>query len=137
MPVKLEHIRTPEAADWLDLEKIHQDTAENGFKKNSSELQQWLNDGGWIVAGRFNDRLIGAFLAKEASPNSVELSQAGVRTVTQRRGVIHQMIHFMSKWSNEQNKSLVVNDCPAELHAALSHRDFVQSDTTWIYNPLR
>lgn len=137
MPVKLEHIRTPEAADWQDLEKIHLDTAIDGFTKNPEQLQQWLNDGGWIVAGRFNDRLIGAFLAREVAPNVVELSNAGVRTVTQRRGVLHQMIHFVSKWSREEGKALQVSECPPDFSPALEHREFVRNDTFWVYNPLR
>lgn len=137
MPVKLEHIRTPEAADWQDLEKIHLDTAADGFTKNPEQLQQWLKDGGWIVAGRFNDRLIGAFLAREVAPNVVELSCAGVRTVTQRRGVLHQMIHFISKWSREEGKTLQVSECPPDFGRALEHREFVRNNTLWTYNPLR
>lgn len=127
MPVKLEHIHTPTAADWQDLEKIHQDTGATGFAADRSALEQWLADGGWIIAGRFNDRLIGALLAQETR-GGVTLSQAGVRSVTQRRGVMHQMLHFIQRWAQEEDKRLVVRDCPENLQPALQHRGFMAAD---------
>src|SRR5690606_15898482 len=90
MPALLEQINKPAEADWIDLEKIHQDTASNGFLLNRQQLQAWFDQGGWVMAGRFNDRLIGALLAKQTE-QGIELSQAGVRTITQRRGVMHQL----------------------------------------------
>ena len=127
MPVKLEHLHTPTTVDWQDLEKIHQDTASNGFRLTQEQLHSWLEDGGWIIAGRFNDRLIGALLARE-TPAGVELSQAGVRSVTQRRGVMHQMLHFIQRWAQEEGKRLLVRDCPENLRPALQHRGFMAAD---------
>lgn len=134
MPVRLEHIHTPSAADWQDLEKIHQDTASDGFTLTQQQLQSWLDDGGWIMAGRFNDRLIGALLARR-SATGVELSHAGVRTVTQRRGVMHQLLHFICRWSDAEQQPLQVTDCPEILQPALAHRQFRQQDKHWVYTP--
>ena len=133
MPVRLEHIRTPTAADWLDLEKIHLDTGSTGFAADRATLEQWLADGGWVMAGRFNDRIIGALLARETA-NGVELSQAGVRTITQRRGVMHQMLHFVQRWAREEGKVVCIAHCPAALENALQHRDFRRINDSWRYN---
>ncbi len=133
MPVRLEHISTPTAADWLDLEKIHLDTGTAGFAADRATLEQWLADGGWVMAGRFNDRIIGALLARETS-QGIELSQAGVRTVTQRRGVMHQMLHFIQRWAGEEGKVLSITACPDALQPALDHRGFTSVGAIWKYN---
>ncbi len=100
MPVKLEHLTAPTDADWNDLNKIHQDTAISGLTLSETDMKGWLTADRWIVAGRFNDRVVGAFLA-ERNQNEVRLSQAGVRSITQRRGVMHQMIHFIQRWADQ------------------------------------
>ena len=131
MPVLLEHIHQPTTADWQDLEKIHLDTSDNGFLYNKEQLQQWFNEGGWVMAGRFNDRIIGAVLAKEVA-GEVLLSQAGVRTITQRRGVMHQLFHFIGVWRKEEEKTLRINQCPLPLQTALIKRGFVQKNSYWL-----
>lgn len=136
MPVLLEHIHEPTPADWLDFEKIHLDTAEHGLVSDPKQLQQWLNEGGWIMAGRFNDRIVGALLAKETlneSNNEIQLSQAGVRTITQRRGVMHQLLHFICHWAEQEKKHLRVSQCPLHLQAALEKRGFRQQQDDWLY----
>lgn len=132
MPVLLEHIHQPTAADWQDLEKIHLDTADNGLLFNKEQLQQWLNEGGWIMAGRFNDRLVGALLAKKVG-GEVQLSHAGVRTITQRRGVMHQLLHFICVWSKTEQNTLRINQCPLPLQTALIKRGFTQKNDYWLY----
>lgn len=130
MPVLLEQIHRPTEADWTDLEKIHNDTAHDGLLLNPQQLQQWLDEGGWVMAGRFNDRLIGALLAKETA-QGIELSQAGVRRITQRRGVMHQLLHFICAWSKTQGKVLRISSCPSVLAAALEKRGFTEQDGVW------
>lgn len=125
MPVLLEHIHEPTPADWVDLEKIHLDTAKNGFTSNKDQLKQWFKDGGWVMAGRFNDRIIGALLAKEVN-GEVVLSQVGVRTITQRRGVMHQLFHFICAWAKQEQRSLRIAQCPLELQVPLIKRGFSQ-----------
>ncbi|MFY9180141.1 MAG: acetyl-CoA sensor PanZ family protein [Venatoribacter sp.] len=132
MPVLLEQINKPAEADWIDLEKIHQDTASNGFLLNRQQLQTWFDQGGWVMAGRFNDRLIGALLAKQTE-QGIELSQAGVRTITQRRGVMHQLMHFITHWAKENQKTLYIAECPKHLEAALLKRGFELSGSTLLY----
>lgn len=132
MPVLLEHLTQPNSADWQDLEKIHQDTADNGLTLSSEQLQQWLAEEGWIMAGRFNDRILGALLAKEHD-NLVELSQAGVRTLTQKRGVMHQLLHFICAWSQEHNKTLVIKTLPTNLQQSVLARGFQKRDEAWYY----
>lgn len=104
MPVKLEHLTQPADADWNDLEKIRSETAPQGLDAGMP-LQQWLTPERWIIGGRFNDRIIGALLAEKCA-DKVILTHAGVRTITQRRGVLHQMIHFLQTWAAEQNITL-------------------------------
>lgn len=133
MPIKLEQIQSPNEADWNDLNKIHQETPNNGLVYDQAQLEQWLASGGWLIAGRFNDRIIGVILAKRQD-NIVELSQAAVRQITQRRGVMHQMLHFIQRWADENAIQLAISDCPDFLADALSHRHFKQNEGTWRYN---
>ncbi len=132
MPVLLEHIHEPTPADWVDLEKIHLDTAENGFNLSKDQLKQWLNEGGWVMAGRFNDRIVGALLAKKVN-GEIQLSQAGVRTITQRRGVMHQLFHFICVWATEEKQCLRIDQCPLSLQPALIKRGFIQKHDYWLY----
>ncbi|UXD86232.1 PanM family protein [Thalassolituus hydrocarboniclasticus] len=134
MPVKLEHIQSPADADWNDLDKIHQETSTDGLTSDRAALEQHLRSGGWIMAGRFNDRIIGVILASDSS-EGVLLQQAAVRTITQRRGVMHQLLHFIQGWANNEGKTLLIKDCPEALTTALEHRNFTAKDSFWIYNP--
>lgn len=132
MPVLLEHIHQPTDADWQDIEKIHQDTADHGLTFNRQQLEQWLAEGGWLMAGRFNDRLIGVILAKRTN-QEIELSQAAVRKLTQHRGVIHQLVHHIQAWSTEQQCPLFIHHCPPDFNSALQKRGFVLFEGTWHY----
>lgn len=132
MPVLLEHLHQPTEADWNDLEKIHQDTASNGLTLNRTELENWLASGGWIMAGRFNDRLIGAVLAKDNGQH-IELSHAGVRKLTQKRGVMHQLLHFICTWSQQQQKTLWVKTSDNILQQSLQKRGFIIQDGACYY----
>ncbi|WP_186436026.1 acetyl-CoA sensor PanZ family protein [Thalassolituus sp. C2-1] len=134
MPVKLEHIQSPADADWNDLDKIHQETTTNGLLSDRTALEQHLQSGGWIMAGRFNDRIIGVILANESN-EGVLLQQAAVRTITQRRGVMHQLLHFIQQWATGEGKTLRIEACPDDLTAALQHRGFTLKDNLWTYNP--
>ncbi|WP_370292228.1 acetyl-CoA sensor PanZ family protein [Thalassolituus sp.] len=119
MPVKLEHITQPTPDDWNDLIKIQGDTSPEGPVADPSE---WLGEDQWYICGRFNDRIIGALQARR-SGDQVHLIRPGVRTITQRRGVLHQMIHFMQTWATSENLTLTVEaDCA--LRTALESRGF-------------
>ncbi len=138
MPVKLEHLTTPADADWLDLEKIIAETAPTGLNPGAAaagtDLRQWLSDDRWIMGARFNDRIIGAVLA-ERQGSVVTLSAAGVRKITQRRGVMHQLLHFIQRWAGEQNLTLQVNMNDCGLRAPLCSRGFSGDDDRLQYQP--
>ncbi|WP_320821448.1 acetyl-CoA sensor PanZ family protein [Thalassolituus sp.] len=137
MPVKLEHLTTPTDADWNDLSKIHQDTAVSGLTLSEIDMKDWLTVDRWIVAGRFNDRVVGAFLV-ERNQNEVRLSQAGVRSITQRRGVMHQMIHFIQRWADQNTLTLIIGLADTNMNDALKEalikRGFASKDDALTYN---
>lgn len=128
MPVVLEHITQPTEDDWEDLEKIRADTGASpgalGFRSTRADLEGKLNDDFWILAGRFNDRLVGAMLLTRQG-NELELSQAGVRTITQRKGVLHQLLFLLDRWTNEHDMTVFVHseDTPEELQKAMARRN--------------
>ena len=135
MPVKLEHIRTPSDADWIDIEKIHKDTApQQGLTSTPLEISTRIAAGDWMVAARFNDRIIGLLLVRQQD-NQVLIDQAGVRTLTQRRGVMHQTITLLGQWATEQSLTLVCQNVPVALQTALEHRGFRSQDNLWIKTP--
>lgn len=83
MPVIAERITQPSKQDLIDLDK----TCEGD--------KQWLHDalasGDWLIGGRFNDRLVAAFLLKNAE-NHWQLQHLQVRAITRRRGVARQTL---------------------------------------------
>jgi len=131
MPVRLEHIHQPSDADWQDIEKIHQETSENGLTDNQEQLQQKLANGSWVLAGRFNDRIIGLMIATETE-QGVQLEQAAVRKITQRRGVIHQLLHHTQKWASEENKTLIIQSLPDDLQGPAERRGFTKKSNNWV-----
>lgn len=136
MPIRLEQIRQPTAEDWADLEKIHKDTQSEGLTLSQESIQSWLNAGGLILGGRFNDRLVGMALAKDQQEESVLLlTQAAVRAVTQRRGVMHQLIELTKSWAKENKRSVIIPQVPEHLCPALEKRSFKATDGVWRYTP--
>lgn len=131
MPVKLEHLTQPNDADWVDLEKIQTETAPYGLAA-ATDLKNWPDATHWFIAGRFNDRIIGALLA-EKSGDVITLSDAGVRQITQRRGVMHQMVHFIQKWADESGYSLAAKVSDDSLKSALLKRNFNAAGELLIY----
>ena len=66
MPVHLEHITQPTQQDWIDLGKIYTDAPQEWLTDASdiqASLQELLDQGEWLIAGRFNARLLGALKA--------------------------------------------------------------------------
>jgi len=136
MPVHLEHISQPTEQDWIDLGKIYTDAPQEWLSNASdikASLQQLLDKGTWLIAGRFNSRLLGALQA-EKDGNNIILRHFCVRKVTINRGVAHQMLHHMSTWADENRFSLIAKDVPAELANALKSRNFIPKDNDFIRN---
>ncbi len=128
MPVVLEHITAPTEDDWADLEKIRADTGATpdsaGFTSTRQDLEGHLDNNHWILAGRFNDRLVGAMLITRQG-HELELSQAGVRTITQKKGVLHQLLFLLHRWTTEHNLSLFAHadNTPPDFQKALARRN--------------
>lgn len=131
MPVKLEHLTEPTEDDFADFEKIRNDTAPHGLAVDEP-LQEWINQNRWVIGGRFNDRIIGALLA-EQNGDHVRLSNAGVRRITQGRGVMHQMLHFLCKWADEESLVLEFIDSKDSLSEAILRRNFERQGDILVY----
>lgn len=137
MPVHLEHITQPTQQDWIDLGKIYTDAPQEWLTDTrdiQASLQELLDQGEWLIAGRFNARLLGALKA-EKDGNTINLRHLCVRNVTINRGVAHQMLHHMNKWADENGYILVAKDVPDELSAPLISRGFTQDSANFIRNP--
>lgn len=136
MPVHLEHISQPTEQDWIDLGKIYTDAPQEWLSNASdikASLQQLLDKGTWLIAGRFNSRLLGALQAEKDGSNII-LRHFCVRKVTINRGVAHQMLHHMSTWADENGFLLIAKDVPAEFASALKSRNFIPKDNDFIRN---
>lgn len=137
MPVHLEHVSQPTDQDWIDLGKIYTDAPQEWLENSAdikSSLQTLLDQGIWFIAGRFNERLLGALKA-EKEGNNIYLSHFCVRKVTINRGVAHQMFHHMGKWADTNGYTLVIKDLPEELANSLKNRGFTEKGTDFIRNP--
>ena len=136
MPVHLEHISQPTEQDWIDLGKIYSDAPQEWLSDASNiqaSLQQLLDQGTWLIAGRFNARLLGALKAVKEG-NTIYLSHFCVRKITINRGVAHQMLHHMSTWADENGYTLIAQDVPQEFATALKNRGFISKDNDFIRN---
>ncbi|MBA35427.1 MAG: aspartate 1-decarboxylase autocleavage activator PanM [Oleispira sp.] len=136
MPVHLEHISQPTDQDWIDLGKIYTDAPQEWLSNSSDikgSLQALLDNDYWLIAGRFNSRLLGAMQAKKDG-SDITLSHFCVRNVTINRGVAHQMLHHISKWANENGYRLIAKGVPAELSNSLIKRNFTKKGDDFICN---
>ncbi|MFT4941807.1 MAG: GNAT superfamily N-acetyltransferase [Paraglaciecola sp.] len=136
MPVHLEHIRQPTQQDWIDLSKIYSDAPQEWLSDATdiqASLQQLLDKGTWLIAGRFNARLLGALEAKK-NGNNITLSHFCVRKITINRGVAHQMFHHLGTWADKNGFTLVAKDVPKALVSAFKNRGFVFRNNDLIRN---
>ncbi|POA20697.1 aspartate 1-decarboxylase autocleavage activator PanM [Pseudomonas sp. FW300-N1A1] len=93
MPIVVESLRDPSYQDQQDLQKIYQDAPHwlfAPFDGAAQLIEDSLLDGA-LIAGRFNDRLLGAARLERHS-NTWQLSQLCVRKVTRRRGVAERLV---------------------------------------------
>ena len=137
MPVHLEHITQPTQQDWIDLGKIYTDAPQEWLTDANdiqASLQELLDQGEWLIAGRFNARLLGALKAKKDG-NTIHLRHLCVRNITIKRGVAHQMLHHISKWADENGYILIAQSVPDSLTAPLTTRGFTHNNANFIRNP--
>jgi len=107
MPIIVEPLCEPTAQDQQDLQKIYRDAPDWLFVPFSADaqlIQDCLQDGSFI-AGRFNDRLLGA--ARLQRHQSVwHLSHLCVRKITRRRGVAERLVTEAQKMASQAGATL-------------------------------
>ena len=93
MPIIVELLNQATSQDRQDLQKIYRDAPDWLFAPFSGEAQlieDCLRDG-TLIAGRFNDRLLGA-ARLQRHQDAWYLSQICVRKITRRRGVAERLV---------------------------------------------
>ena len=107
MPVIVELLNEATYQDQQDLQKIYRDAPDWLFAPFASDLQlieACLRDGS-LIAGRFNERLLGA--ARLQKHQDVwHLSQLCVRNITRRRGVAERLVNEAQKLASQSGATL-------------------------------
>ncbi|PCM99812.1 aspartate 1-decarboxylase autocleavage activator PanM [Pseudomonas aeruginosa] len=96
MPVIVETLAQPSAQDRLDLAKIYADAPDWLFAPHAD---------GELIAGRFNDRLLGAALLRRGD-DAWQLSHLCVRGITRGRGVGRRLLDEARRLAAEAGKPL-------------------------------
>lgn len=106
MPVYVEYVRQPSAQDRSDLAKIYADAPAWLLAPHAS-AEALIEAGiatGTLIAGRFNDRLLGAALLQPGE--SWQLSHLCVRQITRHRGVGRRLLDESQRLAKEASKAL-------------------------------
>ncbi|KQV10959.1 acetyltransferase [Pseudomonas sp. Root329] len=107
MPIVVEPLNEATYQDQQDLQKIYRDAPDWLFAPFTGDLQlieACLLDGS-LIAGRFNDRLLGAARLQRHS-DVWHLSQLCVRKVTRRRGVAERLVNEAQKMASQSGATL-------------------------------
>ncbi|MBK5509796.1 acetyl-CoA sensor PanZ family protein [Pseudomonas sp. TH15] len=107
MPVIVETLADATYQDQQDLQKIYRDAPHWLFAPFAGDVQLiegCLRDGS-LIAGRFNDRLLGAGRLQR-QPNVWHLSQICVRKITRRRGVAERLVNEAQKMASQSGATL-------------------------------
>lgn len=118
MPVVVELIREPAAQDRLDLAKIYVDAPAwllQPYPDTEAMIAASLADGA-LLAGRFNDRLLGA-ARLERHADGWRLSHLCVRKLTRRRGVGRRLLEEAQRLATEAATTLTLVAPPDQLEA--------------------
>ena len=107
MPVHVETLTTASAQDRLDLAKIYADAPDWLFPPHADAGQLIAAGlaGGTLIAGRFNDRLLGAALL-ERNDDCWRLSHLCVRRITRGRGVARRLLDEARRLAGAAGKPL-------------------------------
>ena len=121
MPIFIEQIADPIAADFNDLVKIYTDYPLHGHKGASSDdVSLWLREqlGAATItlyAARFNGRLLGAlWIQKNKADAHWALEHLCVRGLTRRRGVADMLIGEVLLYAQQAGAKVVINDLVPE-----------------------
>ncbi|AFY17473.1 aspartate 1-decarboxylase autocleavage activator PanM [Pseudomonas sp. UW4] len=107
MPIIVEPLNQATSQDRQDLQKIYRDAPDWLFAPFSGEAQlieECLRDG-TLIAGRFNDRLLGA-ARLQRHQDAWRLSQICVRKITRRRGVAERLVAEAQKMAAQSGMTL-------------------------------
>ncbi|QZP34777.1 acetyl-CoA sensor PanZ family protein [Pseudomonas sp. DR48] len=107
MPIIVEPLNEATYQDQQDLQKIYRDAPDWLFAPFSGDVQMiegCLRDGS-LIAGRFNDRLLGA-ARLQRHPGVWHLSQICVRKITRRRGVAERLVNEAQKMAAQSGAVL-------------------------------
>tara|TARA_Y100001949_G_scaffold30934_1_gene24063 strand:- start:19928 stop:20386 length:459 start_codon:yes stop_codon:yes gene_type:complete len=107
MPVFVEAVTEPSQQDRIDLAKIFADAPAwllTPYADAAALIEAGLADHS-LIAGRFNDRLLGAALLQRGSPNW-RLSHLCVRKLTRRRGVGARILEESRRLASEAGQDL-------------------------------
>lgn len=107
MPVYVETVSQPSDQDHIDLAKIYADAPAWLFAPHAdgAALVAAGVARGVLIAGRFNDRLLGAALL-ERFEDRWRLSHLCVRNITRRRGVARRLLDEARRRAAEANMPL-------------------------------
>ncbi|MHB9798241.1 acetyl-CoA sensor PanZ family protein [Pseudomonas sp. MT3] len=107
MPVIVQHLTQPSDQDRQDLLKIYADAPDwllLPFANAEALVEQGLREGR-LLAGRFNDRLLGAAWI-ERNADTWNLSRLCVRKVTRGRGVARRLLEEAQRLAILQGAAL-------------------------------
>lgn len=107
MPVYVETLTEPSQQDRIDLEKIFADAPAwllAPYTDAAALIDAGLFDGS-LIAGRFNDRLLGAALLKRGAQHWC-LSHLCVRKITRRRGVGKRIVEESQRLAGNAGSAL-------------------------------
>jgi ribosomal protein S18 acetylase RimI-like enzyme len=107
MPIIVEPLNEATYQDQQDLQKIYRDAPHwllAPFNGELALIEGCLKDGS-LIAGRFNDRLLGA--ARLTRQQGLwHLSQICVRKITRRRGVAERLVNEAQKMASQAGATL-------------------------------
>ena len=118
MPVFVEAVTEPSPQDRIDLAKIYADAPSwllAPYADAAALIEAGLADRS-LIAGRFNDRLLGAALLQRGAPHW-RLSHLCVRKITRRRGVGKRILEECRRLAAESANELHLAAPPAQLEA--------------------
>ena len=115
MPVHVVAIDTPSAQDLIDLGKIYADAPDwllAPYASAEALIEAGLSQR-TLIAGRFNDRLLGAAILHR-DEHAWRLSHLCVRKITRRRGVGKRILDETGRLAEEAGR-------PLRLSAPMEH----------------
>jgi GNAT superfamily N-acetyltransferase len=131
MPVLVEEISEPSSQDFIDLQKVFQDAPDwllAPFTSREALIHTAIAEHR-LLAGRFNDRLLGAALLDKGEQHW-RLSHLCVRAVTRKRGVARRLLAEAQRLANAAGKPLHLAAPAAHLESqALAARSGLPLET--------